>query len=165
EFSSSDSDCHTPLPCEVRKGTIPHQERAVFTFKEGRIPVASPLSCCPKQTFGLRLRLNQPIARTGRFIGLPYRRTTRTARNGRLWNVRRDHSGLMPANLTALVHFSASAATKAPKSAALRIIGMVPTSLSRALMSAVASPANGSASNLLSKTGPVPPPTSRLRLR
>src|SRR5262245_56351559 len=52
----------------------------------------------------------------------------------------RDHSGLMPANLTTLVHFSASAATKAPNSAALRIIGMVPTSLSRALMSAVASP-------------------------
>src|SRR5262249_56296116 len=47
----------------------------------------------------------------------------------------------MPANLTTLVHFSASAATKAPNSAALRIIGMVPTSLSRALMSAVASPA------------------------
>ena len=60
----SDGDCHTPLPCEVRKGTIPHQERAVFIFKEGRIPVASPLSCCPRQTFGLRLRLNQPTART-----------------------------------------------------------------------------------------------------
>jgi hypothetical protein len=45
----------------------------------------------------------------------------------------------MPANLTTLVHFSASAATKAPNSAALRIIGMVPTLLSRALMSAVVS--------------------------
>src|SRR5262249_49520778 len=37
QFPPSDGDCHTPLPCEVRKGTIPHQERAVFTFKGGRI--------------------------------------------------------------------------------------------------------------------------------
>src|SRR5262249_55638344 len=40
-------------------------------IQEGRIPAASPLSCCSKQTFGLRLRLNQPTARTGRFIRLP----------------------------------------------------------------------------------------------
>src|SRR5262249_24356822 len=37
-----------------------------------------------------------------------------------------NHSALMPANLTTLAHFSASAATKAPNSAALRAIGMVP---------------------------------------
>ena len=41
--------------------------------------VASPLSCCPKQTFGLRLRLNQPTARTGRFIRLPYEPTREAA--------------------------------------------------------------------------------------
>src|SRR5262249_19061364 len=31
----SDGDCHTPLPREVRKGTIPRHEGAVFTLKEG----------------------------------------------------------------------------------------------------------------------------------
>src|SRR5262245_225511 len=41
QFSPSDGDCHTPLPCEVRKGTLPRQERAVFTFEEGRMLVAS----------------------------------------------------------------------------------------------------------------------------
>ena len=44
--------------------------------------VASPLSCCPKQTFGLRLRLNQPTARTGRFVRSPYRRNIRASPNG-----------------------------------------------------------------------------------
>src|SRR5262245_13815547 len=44
-----------------------------------------------------------------------------------------DHSGLMPANFTTLAHFSVSAATKAPSSAALTIIGIVPMSASRAL--------------------------------
>src|SRR5262249_9175220 len=41
-FPPSDGDCHTPLPCEVRKGneTISRRERAVFTFKEGRMLVA-----------------------------------------------------------------------------------------------------------------------------
>src|SRR5262245_52432316 len=89
-----------------------------------------------------------PIRKPGRVTSLSGPTVTslsgvysRHSRNERLWNVRRDHSGLMPANLTTLVHFSASAATKAPNSAALRLIGMVPTSLSRALMSAVASPA------------------------
>src|SRR5262249_8472287 len=37
-----------PSRARCVKGTIPHQERAVFTFKEGRMPVDSPLSCCPK---------------------------------------------------------------------------------------------------------------------
>src|SRR5262249_48037767 len=37
QLPPSDDDCHTPLPCEVRKGTIPRHERAVFTFKEGRM--------------------------------------------------------------------------------------------------------------------------------
>jgi hypothetical protein len=33
--------CHTPLLCEVRKATMPRHERAVFTFKVGRMLVAS----------------------------------------------------------------------------------------------------------------------------
>src|SRR5262249_17359532 len=37
-----DGDCHTPLPCEVRKGTVPRHERAVFTSKEGRMLVKRP---------------------------------------------------------------------------------------------------------------------------
>src|SRR5262249_28509095 len=41
QFPPSDGDCHTPLPCEVRKGTVPRHERPVFTFKEGRMLVAS----------------------------------------------------------------------------------------------------------------------------
>src|SRR5262249_18402582 len=44
-----------------------------------------------------------------------------------------DHSGLMPANWITFAHFSDSVATKAPKSAALKIIGMVPSSASRDL--------------------------------
>jgi hypothetical protein len=28
-FPPSDGDCHTPLPCEVREGTVPRHERAV----------------------------------------------------------------------------------------------------------------------------------------
>src|SRR5262249_26500963 len=35
QFPPSDDDCHTPLPSEVRKGTIPRHEAAVFTLKEG----------------------------------------------------------------------------------------------------------------------------------
>src|SRR5262249_27452624 len=42
QFPPSDSDCHTPLPCaRCVKATIPRHERAVFTFKEGRMLVAS----------------------------------------------------------------------------------------------------------------------------
>src|SRR5215831_15221859 len=52
-----------------------------------------------------------------------------------------DHSGLMPANWITFAHFSDSVATKAPKSAALKIIGMVPSSASRDLMVGFASPA------------------------
>src|SRR5262249_51556903 len=40
QFPRSDEYCHTPLPCEVRKGTIPRHERAVLTFKGGRMLVA-----------------------------------------------------------------------------------------------------------------------------
>ena len=32
QFPPSDGDCHTPLPREVRKATIPRHERAVFIF-------------------------------------------------------------------------------------------------------------------------------------
>jgi len=41
----------------------------------GRMLVASTL----RQTFGLRLRLNQPTARIGRFIRLPYEPTREAA--------------------------------------------------------------------------------------
>src|SRR6516164_1225029 len=35
QFPPSDSNCHTPLPCEVRKGTVSrHERRVFFTFKE-----------------------------------------------------------------------------------------------------------------------------------
>src|SRR5215510_14981529 len=50
-----------------------------------------------------------------------------------LWNVRRVHSGLMPANLTTLAHFSVSAATKLPKSEGEPAITVPPRSASRAL--------------------------------
>src|SRR5262249_31969817 len=60
---STASNSRRPMVTVIRpsrarcvKGTIPRYERAVFTFKEGRIAVASPLSHCPKQTFGLRLQ-------------------------------------------------------------------------------------------------------------
>src|SRR5262249_24701568 len=60
---SAASNSRRPMVTVIRpsrarcvKGTIPRHERAVFIFKEGRIWVASPPSCCSKQTFGLRLR-------------------------------------------------------------------------------------------------------------
>src|SRR6516162_53335 len=35
QFPPSDGDCHTPLPREVRKGTVSrHERRVFFTFKE-----------------------------------------------------------------------------------------------------------------------------------
>src|SRR4029434_527944 len=47
---------------------------------------------------------------------LRHRRTDSDIR--RVWNVReRDHSGLAPANLTTLAHFSVSSAISLPKSA------------------------------------------------
>src|SRR5262249_39851624 len=33
QFPPSDGDCHTPLPCEGVKGTIPRRERAVLTAR------------------------------------------------------------------------------------------------------------------------------------
>jgi len=37
QFPPSDGDCHTPLPCEVRKkGTIPRHERAVLAVQGGQ---------------------------------------------------------------------------------------------------------------------------------
>src|SRR5215475_7346989 len=33
QLPPSDGDCHTPLPCEVRKGTIARHERAVLTAR------------------------------------------------------------------------------------------------------------------------------------
>jgi hypothetical protein len=42
QLSPSDGDCQTPLPCEARKTRIPRHERAVLTFKEGRMLVAPP---------------------------------------------------------------------------------------------------------------------------
>ena len=42
QFPPSNGDCHTPLPCEVRKGTIPRHEGAVFTLKEGLDSGAGP---------------------------------------------------------------------------------------------------------------------------
>src|SRR5262249_54798967 len=52
-----------------------------------------------------------------------------------------DPSGLMPGNWITFAHFSDSVAKKAPKSGALKIIGMVPSSASRDLMVGFASPA------------------------
>src|SRR6516162_3671595 len=42
QFPPSDGDCHTPLPCEVRRETIPRRERAVLPFKEGRMLAPPP---------------------------------------------------------------------------------------------------------------------------
>src|SRR5215831_13247522 len=54
-----------------------------------------------------------------------------------LWNVERstpgNHSGLIPANLTTLAHFSVSAATKLPKSEGEPAITVPPRSANRAL--------------------------------
>src|SRR5262249_37189916 len=33
QLPPSDGDCHTPLPCEVRKSTVPRHERAVLTAR------------------------------------------------------------------------------------------------------------------------------------
>src|SRR5262249_19468811 len=42
QFPPSDGDCHTPLPCEVRKGRISCHECAVFTSKEGKMLAKRP---------------------------------------------------------------------------------------------------------------------------
>src|SRR5262245_49991708 len=54
---------------------------------------------------------------------------------------RAGHSGLMPANLTTLAHFSVSAATKLPKSEGEPAITVPPRSASRALSWGSARPA------------------------
>ena len=45
QFPSSDGDCHTPLPCEVRTGTIPRHERAVFTAGKAQNGLRSRPRC------------------------------------------------------------------------------------------------------------------------
>src|SRR5262249_47430204 len=52
-----------------------------------------------------------------------------------------NHSGRMPADFTTLPHFAVSAATEAPNSDGLAIMGMVPTSARRAWIAWVARPA------------------------
>src|SRR6516162_6167532 len=54
---------------------------------------------------------------------------------------RADHSGLMPANLTTLPHFSVSSAINAPNSVDVIGIGSAPRPLIRALSCGSASPA------------------------
>src|SRR5215813_8405079 len=58
-----------------------------------------------------------------------------------MWAEARPYSALMPAKLITLAHFSDSVATYAPNSVAVKIIGIVPRSASRALMVGFASPA------------------------
>src|SRR5215831_15847296 len=67
----------------------------------------------------------------------------RHSRNGGygMWAEARPYSALMPAKLITLAHFSDSVATYAPNSVAVKIIGIVPRSASRALMVGFASPA------------------------
>src|SRR5262249_11226464 len=67
QLPPSDDDCHTPLPCEVRKGNDTTSRAYSLAVQGGRMLVASTL----RQTFGLSVGLNQPTARTGRFIQLP----------------------------------------------------------------------------------------------
>src|SRR5262244_2144090 len=52
-----------------------------------------------------------------------------------MWAEARPYSALMPANLITSGHFSDSVATYAPNSVAVKIIGIVPRSASRALIS------------------------------
>src|SRR5262245_34471420 len=89
--------------------TIPRHRRAVFPFKEGRILVASPLSRCPKQTFGLRLSsINRQRGPAVLFDYLSRNTALRlTERYGISWAA---YSGLMLAVRTTLPHFSVSSA-------------------------------------------------------
>jgi hypothetical protein len=41
QIPSSDGDCHTPLPREVRKDNVSRHERAVFTFGRAGTPLLS----------------------------------------------------------------------------------------------------------------------------
>jgi len=45
QFPPSDGECHTPLPCEVRTGTIPRHERAVFTAGKAQNGLRSRPRC------------------------------------------------------------------------------------------------------------------------
>ena len=69
QFPPSDGDCQTPLPCEVRKGTIPRYECAVLAFKEGRMLVAV-----------VRLRGRKPKGSVFRFAPESGHRATRLVR-------------------------------------------------------------------------------------
>src|SRR6266566_5885172 len=60
---------------------------------------------------------------------------------GDLWNVSRDHSGLMSANLITLPHFSVSSVTSLPKSAGEPTSTVPPRSASRAFSFGSARPA------------------------
>src|SRR5262245_50479345 len=89
---SAASNSRRPMVTVIRpsrarcvKGTIPHQERAVFIFKEDRIAVASPLSHCPKQTFGLRLQSTDREDRPFYSITLSLQHPRFAER--RLWNI------------------------------------------------------------------------------
>src|SRR5262245_58174290 len=50
QFPPSDGNCHTPLPCEVRKRERYHTKNVRSSRSGGRMLVASTL----RQTFGLR---------------------------------------------------------------------------------------------------------------
>src|SRR5262249_10763114 len=56
QFPPSDGECHTPLPCEVRKGTIPHHERAVLTARHPARAGRTPGTGCNGATPSLRVR-------------------------------------------------------------------------------------------------------------
>src|SRR5262249_7880587 len=69
-------------------------------------------------------------------------RRRRYSRNGRYGMCSRaDHSGLMPANLITLAHFSVSFAMNFPKSAGVIGIGTPPRSMRRCLILGSARPA------------------------
>src|SRR5262245_24579797 len=59
----------------------------------------------------------------------------------RVMECQRDHSGLMPANLITLAHFSVSSAMNFPNSGGVIGIGTPPRSASRALIVGSARPA------------------------
>ena len=61
--------------------------------------------------------------------------------NETFWNVPGAHSGLMPADLTTLPHFSVSSAMSLPKSAGEPASAVPPRSASRALILGSARPA------------------------
>src|SRR5262249_32961598 len=64
---------------------------------------------------------------------LPTAERFSASRHYGMWAEARPYSALMPANLITSAHFSDSVATYAPNSVAVKIIGIVPRSASRAL--------------------------------